>query len=189
MTQGSLDSAEVCELVGLYILHLISSLIPTKQYGIYRDDFLGAVRLTGRQVEQLNKKLHELFNNIGFKITIESNIQIVSFLDVKLNLVDGSFKPYRKNEEVLPVYIHVDSNHPPNTKKDLPKMISKRVSDLSSSKEVFYSEKNVYDQALNNAGYKDKLQYFDPKFPEEDKGNHEIFYGITLHGMIRYQLI
>ena len=89
-----------------------------------------------------------------------TNIQIVSFLDVKLNLVDGSFKPYRKNEEVLPVYIHVDSNHPPNTKKDLPKMISKRVSDLSSSKEVFDSEKNVYDQALNNAGYKDKLQYF-----------------------------
>ena len=165
VTQGSLDSAEVCELVGLYILHLISSLIPPKQYGIYRDDFLGAVRLTGRQVEQLNKKLHELFNNIGFKITIESNIQIVSFLDVKLNLVDGSFKPYRKNEEVLPVYIHVDSNHPPNTKKDLPKMISKRVSDLSSSKEVFDSEKNVYDQALNNAGYKDKLQYFDPNIP------------------------
>ena len=36
-----------------------------------------------------------------------SHIQIVSFLDVKLNLVDGSFKPYRKNEEVHPVYIHV----------------------------------------------------------------------------------
>ena len=146
----------------MYILHLISSLIPKKQFGIYRDDFLGAVRLTGRLIEQLNKKLHKLFNDIGFKITIESNIKLVNFLDVTLDLTNESFKPYRKNEEAVPVYINIGSNHPPNTKKDLPKMIGKRVSDLSSSHEVFEREKDIYNQALANAGYKDKIQYFDP---------------------------
>ena len=160
--QGALDSAEVCEIIGMYILHLISSLIPKKQFGIYRDDFLGAVRLTGRLIEQLNKKLHKLFNDIGFKITIESNIKLVNFLDVTLDLTNESFKPYRKNEETVPIYINIGSNHPPNTKKDLPKMIGKRVSDLSSSHEVFEREKDIYNQALANAGYKDKIQYFDP---------------------------
>ena len=97
----------------------------------------------------------------------KSNIKIVSFLDVTLNLTDETYKPYRKNDETVPIYINVASNHPPNIKKDLPKMIGKRVSDLSSSHEVFEREKDIYNQALANAGYKDKIQYYDPNQPKK----------------------
>ena len=46
---GSFDGAEVCELVGLYLLHLLKD---TKQdLGLYRDDMLGVTRLRGRPAD------------------------------------------------------------------------------------------------------------------------------------------
>ena len=36
-------------------------------------------------------------------------------------------------------------------------MIGKRISDLSSSKEIFTSEAPFYNQALSAAGYKEKI--------------------------------
>ena len=39
------------------------------------------------------------------------------------------------------------------------KMIGKRISDLSSSKEIFDSEKSIYQEALKNAGFKEKIEY------------------------------
>ena len=41
------------------------------------------------------------------------------------------------------------------------KMINKRVSDLSSSEEVFEREKHIYEQALRNSGYNADLQYIE----------------------------
>ena len=38
-------------------------------------------------------------------------------------------------------------------------MIGKRISDLSSSKEIFDSEKSIYQEALKNAGFKEKIEY------------------------------
>ena len=39
-------------------------------------------------------------------------MKIVNYLDVTLNLNDGSYRPYKKpNEETN--YIHVNSDHPP----------------------------------------------------------------------------
>ena len=87
-------------------------------------------------------------------------MMVTDFLDITLNLENGSFRPYRKDNKP-PTYIHKDSNHPPHIKKELPKMISKRISQLSSSKEVFEAEAPVYNAALNNSGYTEGLQYND----------------------------
>ena len=38
-------------------------------------------------------------------------------------------------------------------------MTGKRISDLSSSKEIFTSEAPFYNQALSSAGYKEDLQF------------------------------
>ena len=58
-------------------------------------------------------------------------MKIVNYLDVTLNLNDGSYRPYKKpNEETN--YIHVNSDHPPSILKQLPKSIEKRLSSLSS---------------------------------------------------------
>jgi len=58
---GSLDSAEVCELVGLFLLSKLEPLIPKDQIGLYRDDGLAVVELPGPEVERLKKKVVKLF--------------------------------------------------------------------------------------------------------------------------------
>ena len=51
VTMGSYDGAEVCELVGLYLLSKISPIMSRDSVGLYRDDGLAAIgsRL-GRQL-------------------------------------------------------------------------------------------------------------------------------------------
>lgn len=161
--QGGLDSAEVSELVGLFILFKLSSIIPKEQIGIFRDDMLFVIKATGRgygrQTELLCQRLHKHFKewfNLG--ITWEANVTIVNFLDVTMNLEDGSHRPYRKDDSV-PVYIHKDSNHPPHIKKGLTHMIGRRISDLSSSEEIFKLAAPLYNQALKNSGFNEDISY------------------------------
>ena len=41
---GAYDDAEVCELVGTYMLSFISEKYNRKDFGLYRDDGLGVVQ-------------------------------------------------------------------------------------------------------------------------------------------------
>ena len=59
-------------------------------------------------------------------------MKIVNYLDVTFNLNDGTYRPYQKPDNIIQ-YIHVESNHPPNIIKQIPKTIEKRLSQLSSS--------------------------------------------------------
>ena len=49
---GSYDGAETCELVGTYILSMLSKKLGDN-VGLYRDDGLEAVRATPRQADNL----------------------------------------------------------------------------------------------------------------------------------------
>ena len=42
--------------------------------------------MTGPQAERVKKKICEIFQSCGLKITIETNLQITGFLDVTFNL-------------------------------------------------------------------------------------------------------
>ena len=75
----------------------------------------------------------------------------VNFLDVNLNIATGKIKPFPKPNNSLQ-YIHAESNHPKNITKNLPAMIEKRLSGLSSNKEIFYEEKMPYEEALTLRG-------------------------------------
>jgi len=45
--------------------------------------------------KQTNKQeVSQVFKSNGLKITIDANKNIVNFLDVTLNLTNGSYKPY-----------------------------------------------------------------------------------------------
>jgi len=70
------------------------------------------------------------------------------------------------------VYIDINSNHPPNIKKELPRMICSRLSNLSSSREMFEIESPPYEEALKNAGYKEKLVYTEEKEKESKRKRH-----------------
>ena len=91
-------------------------------------------------------------------------MKIVNYLDVMLNLNDGSCRPYKKPSDETN-YIHVNSDHPPSILKQLPVSIEKRLSSLSSSKEIFEEAAPYYEQCLSNCGYKQKLNYRDPTSP------------------------
>jgi hypothetical protein len=67
VTMGSFDGAESCELVGSFLLHLIT-LKHGNKFGLYRDDGLGIISATPRQIELITKDLCALFNNHGLKL-------------------------------------------------------------------------------------------------------------------------
>ena len=115
---GSYDGAEVCELVGLYMLHKLDQRFDNNKHtgGLYRDDGLAALK--------------DVFNQAGLRITIETNQKVVNYLDITLNLLTEKCYSYRKPGNT-PMYINARSNHPPSILKQLPKAISKRISDLS----------------------------------------------------------
>ena len=80
ITMGSYDGAETCELVGLYLLHKLSSIIPSSEIGLYRDDGLSMIpNLNGPKSEQLKKKIIKIFKLEGLKITCDTNlVQVLS---------------------------------------------------------------------------------------------------------------
>ena len=159
VTMGAYDGAEVCELVGLFLLSTIKKECAGLELGLYRDDGLGVTRnLTASQSERLRKKLFAIFKACGLKITLEHNLQQVDFLDVTFNLQSEKYWPFRKpNNE--PLYIHVESNHPPSIIKQLPSMIEDRISSIACDESEFNKAKEYYDTALRNSGFKQTIQY------------------------------
>ena len=94
----------------------------------------------------------KILKDCGLNITIKMNLKTVDFLDVRFDLVNNTYQPYRKpNNE--PIYISKRSNHPPNILKELPKAISKRISDISCNENVFNNAKITYGKALKNSGF------------------------------------
>ena len=56
-------------------------------------------------------------------------------------------------------YIHVKSSHPPSVVKQLPKMVNKRISDLSCDESAFNNAKVTYELALKYSGYKSEMKF------------------------------
>ena len=90
---------------------------------------------------------------MGFKIEISSNIKIVHFLDVTLDLSNNSYKPFIKTNQ-NPSYININSNHPKNIIKQVPKAINLRICKLSSNEKKFKESSKRYIKALKNSCFK-----------------------------------
>ena len=86
-------------------------------------------------MERFNKRLQKVFKSNGLDVIIECNMKTVNYLDVTFNFNDGTERPYQKPHNIIQ-YIHVESNHPPNIIKQIPKTIEKRLSQLSSNEEI-----------------------------------------------------
>ena len=143
--------AQVCDLVGLYLLHQIDLKFPLLRLGLYRDDGLGVTySIPGPARERMKKDIIKVFKDNGLSITIDMGPQKVEFLDVILDLSAQNYGPYRKPNST-PRYINVQSNHPQTVLKQIPLSINKRLSKISSSKEKFDSCKNDYLQARDES--------------------------------------
>ena len=169
---GSYDGAEICELVGLFLLHELNTLMTDKagSIGLYRDDGLAAVyNLSGPAIDRLKKDITKIFQTHGLSIITETNLIQTDFLDVTFNLETEKFWPYRKPGN-QPLYINIRSNHPPNIKKQLPKMVESRLSRNSCDEDAFKNAAPSYEKALKDSGYSStKLQFVRDKLPAKKK--------------------
>ena len=118
VSMGSFDGAETCQLVGCYLLSLLSKKYG-QNIGLYRDDGLAALNRTPQEIERIKKDLCKTFRDNDLKITVEANKTTVNFLDVTLDLKSGKHRPYSKPGNI-PLYVHNKSDHPPSILKNIP---------------------------------------------------------------------
>ena len=148
---GSYDGAEVCELFRTLVLSTLTNSIPKENSGLYRDDGLILTRDENGQItDRIRKEVIKMFEEIGFKIKIQTNLKFLDFLDITFNLSNARYKPYRKPNNNL-LYANTSSNHPPQILKQLPTSTAKRLFKNLSSVKVFNSAKVDYENAYKIA--------------------------------------
>jgi len=78
---GSYDGAETCQLIGIYLLNLLTTEMNLEcNLGLYRDDGLIVCEGTHRHIEQNKKQICNFFRKFNLSITIEANMKVVNFL-------------------------------------------------------------------------------------------------------------
>ena len=155
---GSFNRAEVCKLVGLYLLKILKNEFGGKNIRLHRDNGLSCFESkSGPKLEKMKKKICKIFTDNNLNITIETNLHITEYLDVTFNLQTGKYYPYRKQNYSLQ-YIHKKSNHPPSIIKQIRSMIGKWLSNISSNKEYFDKAALIYNEALKNSGFNKTLK-------------------------------
>ena len=121
------------------------------------------------QLERIKKSLENAFKDFGLEIVAESNLRIVNYLDVTLNLSDGFFRPCDKPDDIQ--FINKEFNHPPNLIQHLPASIEKRLSNNFFDENIFQESAIYYEDTSNNAGYLDKVVYHAPRASNQENKN------------------
>ena len=68
VSMGTYDGAEVCELVGIYMLHLLSRRYNKNDFELYRDEGLAVLKKkNGPQSEQVKKNIQKVFKKHEFR--------------------------------------------------------------------------------------------------------------------------
>ena len=114
----------------------------------------------------IRKKLHQTFKDKGLKIAVELCDDNVDFLDISVNVSEKSHRLYKKPKDT-PLYINKMSNHPKSIINNIPDMVSKRLSNLSSDKRSFLDSKHAYVSALKHSGFAEELYYQEHTAPRK----------------------
>ena len=129
---GAYNSAQVADLLGMYILDMLGCIVYSKQIGLYHDD--GIIFIpdsNGPKTSKTHKKIFRAFKLVGLRFEIALNLKTVNFLDVTSYLDDGTFKPFSKNN-LTATYINFNSNHPRSILKQIPSAANWRINRLLS---------------------------------------------------------
>ena len=123
VTIDAYHDAEVCGLIGIFMLLLLSKHINKNHIVLHRDDGLPIVKNTScPAAEKLKKKFQKLFKEKDLDSIVQCNLKITNYFAITLNLNHGSYRSYRKpNKEIN--YIHVNSDHPPSVTIEIPRTI------------------------------------------------------------------
>ena len=69
---GSYDGAEVCEIVGLFMLDMLSKLFEKNSVGLHRDDGFSISRnYNGHQNDKVRKDLINLFKKYQLSLDVK----------------------------------------------------------------------------------------------------------------------
>ena len=79
-------------------------------------------------------------------------------MDVTLDLSSNSYKPFIKTN-LNPSHININSNHPINIIKQIPKAVNLRICKLSANEKKFKDCSKRYIDALKNSGFKEYFRY------------------------------
>ena len=86
-TMESYDGAEACELVRVYLLSKLPSLVDIKNAGLYTEDGIAVIHQTnGVKMDRIRKDIIALFNSERLSDTIDTNLIETDFLDVSFKL-------------------------------------------------------------------------------------------------------
>ena len=137
----------------------LENILLKRNFGLYKDDELVLLRrLNGQKMGKKRNLSSKVFTDIGFSIDIQENLKEVDFLDVTLNLPNGTYRLYKKSSDKL-LYIHSSSNNPLQVIKQLSNSISEGLLKSSSNQEIFNTAKVEYKDVLKNSGYDVDLKY------------------------------
>ena len=96
---GLHDSAEVWELVAIYLLRKLSNIIDKENIGLYRDDGLSVIENANElKLNRWRKDAIPIFHNEGLKITIDTNLTTTDFLDVTLRSIHWKIVSTQKTQ-------------------------------------------------------------------------------------------
>ena len=76
-------------------MSILEPMLGKGNVGLYRDDGLSVLKYnTGSRADRLRKRMIESFQWLGQRITIEVNRKAVNYLDITMDLSNGTFRPY-----------------------------------------------------------------------------------------------
>ena len=79
---GSFDRAKLSQFIGCLLLYNLNSIIDSCNHELYMDYGLIIVdNCMLRKGNMIRKKLHRLFNKFGFKLYIQTNLEVTDYLD------------------------------------------------------------------------------------------------------------
>ena len=156
ITMASYDATEICELVGLYILHVLREKHGKEKNGFYwRFGIFFEISSDRKQNEYERSSFQYLKLNLNLASYVK---RIWRFVDVTWNLNTGTHKSYNKPNN-NPLYININSNHPPNINNTFPENIQKRINKLFSNTRIFNNSKDLYNNAMSASGIQQKIKY------------------------------
>ena len=111
----------------------------------YRDDGLAVFKSKrGPQVERIKKYFLKIFRENKLNIVTKCNLKIVDYLDVTLNLVNNTYKPFSKSNNEINYTLGIQ---PPTVYNQLSTFFNR----------VIYTP--IYQEALNKSAYDYTLKY------------------------------
>ena len=98
--------------IAVFMLLPLSKHIKENHIGLYSDDRLATFMNSSHpEAEKIEKNFQKLFKEKYLDNIFQPNLKITNYLDITLNVNNGSYLPYRKRNEETNC-IHVNSDYP-----------------------------------------------------------------------------